>query len=249
MNPPSRSIRPLLLVALLGFSILAANADPLADARTRFSEGEYSQAAELFEKAAASNPPSAGLYFELGRTYAALDDNARAALNFRRALLLNPGLTPAATALRTAEVDLGIPARATTWTDRLATFVPMDPLTLGGTLLLWIGAFLLLPAIFHSPRRRYSLPISLLVAGAACLTVVFLTDPRIAARDVSVVLTDSGVTLRKSPIENAETVATVPPGTPVRVLSQHGRWFFGRLASGTEGWFPSEGIVRLVPTT
>jgi len=228
---------------------MLAGADVLTDARTRFQDGEYEQAAKLFEQALDESPPGAAGFFELGRALTKSGQEARAALNYRRALVLDPRFAPAASALQAANVALGLPASRRTWQDRVVERIPLDALTLAGTVLHWVGAFVGLAAFFSQGvrgRRLFS-GVVVLLFGGVLLLVVWLCDPRISLANSAMVLTNGGTSFLTSPAEQSEKIAALPQGTLLRVLSQRGRWFYGELPNGKKGWFLTEGIVPVIP--
>lgn len=236
----------ILLLVVLGSHALG---DTLADARARFQDGEYEQSAKLFEQALEKSPPSAAVFFELGRAVNKSGQDARAALNFRRALVLDPRFSPARTALQEVNLALGIPPAKPDWRSEILERIPLDTLTFAGTLLFWIGAFLGLIAFLPVPTSRGRLTLGLfsLFAGVCCLLLVWLCDPRIMLSNAAVVLTNGGTTLLSSPADQSEKIASLPQGSLVQVLSQRGRWFYGQLPGGMRGWFLTEGIVPLIP--
>lgn len=238
-----------IIAAILAHASCAV-ASTLDDARARFNEREFDKAAALFEKATTSGPPSAGVYFELGRTYSELGDEARAALNFQRSLLLDARFAPARTALAKTETELGLPRRAPAWQTLVASRVPMDPLALAGTILFWLAAFLFLAGAFSKRKLgRFVGAFCLLLLAAILITTVFLCDPRITGRSAAMILTTGGATALSSPADQSEKVASLPQGSVIEILSQRGRWFYARLPGGAKGWVLTEGIVPLIPAS
>lgn len=242
----SRWIFPLIALLCVGSR---AAADVLQDARARFQEGEYAQAAKLFEQSLEKTPPSAAVFFELGRALTKSGQDARAALNYRRTLILDPGFTPASTALQAANLALGIPPQKKDWRGMVLERIPLNAVTLAGTVLFWAGAFIGLAAFLPPlPRRRRLVAGGLLfAAGISLLAVVWLCDPRITMTNDAIVLTNGGSVLLTSPAEQSEKLASLPQGSLLTILSQRGRWFYGELPSGVKGWFLTEGIVPLIP--
>lgn len=236
-----------VLFALIISCLPCLHADTLLDARARFASGEYEQAARLFEQSLEQQVPNAGVFYELGRAFSKAGNNARAALSFRRALILDPRFSAARSALRESEMALGIsPPGKTDWRDIVIERMPMDFLTLAGTAIFWIGAFWLLLAVFRS-RRGFSWGASLILIGLLVLALVWLCDPRITHRAQAMVLTHGGTTVLNAPADQSEKIANMPEGGVVRLLSQRGRWFYGELPTGTKGWFLTEGIVPVIP--
>ena len=246
-NPAFRTVS-LFVLALLFTAALRA--DVIADARARYAEGEYQQAAKLFEQAIETAPPRAAVFFEFGRCLRQAGQDGRAALSFQRALVLDPRFTPAAVALAETNTDLGIPKPAITWRDRVLEHVPMDTLTLAGTGLFWAGAFTVtLLFLLHATRRRgwYAMGILCVAAGVGALALAWLCDPRVAGRNTAMVLTSGGASVLNAPAEQSEKIAALREGTKVIILSQRGRWFYGEVPGGSRGWFLTEGIVPIIP--
>ena len=238
-----------LVVALILVLGTFARADILSDARARFRDGEYEQAAKLFEQSLEKSPPSAAVFYELGRALNKTGQEARAALNFRRALILDPRFVPARSALQEANLALGIPPAKQDWQAQVLERIPLDALALAGTVMFWAGAFLSLAA-FHAPafrRGRLVMGFLLLLLGVSLLSVAWLCDPRISLANTAVVLTNGGSSLRSSPADQSEKIASLPQGGIIDILSQRGRWFYGQVPGGSKGWFLTEGIVPLIP--
>ncbi len=244
------AIRAASLFALFILFAASLRADVLADARARYAEGEYQQAAKLFEQALETAQPSAAVFFEFGRCLRQAGQDGRAALNFQRSLILDPRFTPAAVALAETNTDLGIPKSAASWKDRVLEHVPMDTLALTGTALFWAGAFAVtLLFLLRAVRRRgwYALGMICLATGIGALALSWICDPRITDRNTAMVLTKGGASVLSSPAEQSEKVASLREGTQVQILSQRGRWFYGEVPGGTRGWFLTEGIVPIIP--
>lgn len=243
-------LRAALLPAAALFLLQPARADVLADARARYAEGEYQQAAKLFEQAIETAPPRAAVLFEFGRCLRQAGQDGRAALNFQRALVLDPRFTPAAVALMETNTDLGIPKPTVTWQDRVLERIPMDTLTVTGTVLFWLGAFTVtLLSLLRATRRRgsYALGALCLAAGIAALVLAWICDPRITDRNTALVLTSGGASVLNAPADQSEKIASLREGTEVKILSQRGRWFYGQVPGGARGWFLTEGIVPIIP--
>ena len=238
--------RALAIAAAVMAPALWLKADVLPDARARVAEGEFAQAAKLFEQAIESSAPSAAVFFEYGRCLRQNGQDAEAALNFRRALILDPRFSPASAALAETNADLGLPQVAPGWRERVGEHVPMDPLAILGASLFWWGAFAVVLSAARGRRGFLAFGITAIFAGAAAIVLVWLCDPRIAGHNAAIVLA-SGVTARTSPVDQSEKVASLPEGSTIKILSQRGRWFYGRLPGDRTGWFPAEGIVPIIP--
>lgn len=222
----------------------------LSDARARYAEGEFKQAAKLFEQFLESSAPQAAVYYELGRSFRLSGQDARAALSFRRALVLDPRFAPARAALQETDADLAIPRVSPGWKQRVVERVPLEGLALVGTLLTWAAAFVLAVLLLRrapAGRPMLALGVAALLFGAAAITLAWICDPRISERNDAMVLATGGTTLLAAPADQSEKIAALPEGAIVKILSQRGRWFYGQTGSGQRGWFLTEGIVPVIP--
>ena len=237
----------LMLFLMLAASIPSLRADALADARARFSDGEFDKSVKLYEQSLETGEPSAAVFYELGRAFAKTGKEARAALNFRRALVLDPQFVPATNALRESNVALGIAPEKPSWQSKVLDRAPMDALAMGGAAVFWLGAFIGIFAVRARRRGRLAMGILLIIVGAAAVAAVWQCDPRITSRTEALVLRNGGADLLSSPTDQSEKLAAMPEGSAVKILSQRGRWFYGQLSGGLRGWFLTEGIVPVIP--
>ncbi len=236
-----------ILLASMAMGHLS-RADLLTEARDRLANGEREAAAALFQRHLDSAAPSAAIYYELGQLHESADKSADAALDYNRALLLDPAFTPAREALQAANRDLGIPTPPLDWRDKVAAAVPPDALTAGGSIGFWAGAFLLLAPLFRGKKNGRFIGVVLLLLGSASFLLGWATDPRMLhAREV-MILNPGGTPLQRTPTDDPTgKITTLSPGTLINVLGTSGRWFHGQLPGGQQGWFLQEGTQPLLP--
>ena len=84
-------------------------AEPVANAISAYEAGDFAKSAREFEMALASGPKSAGLYYNLGQALKKQGETGPAALNFRRAMMLDPQIIDARISLSDIERSKGIP--------------------------------------------------------------------------------------------------------------------------------------------
>jgi tetratricopeptide (TPR) repeat protein len=240
-----------LLATLLAVLMpaLASHADFLADARDRVANGEHESAVPLFEKHLQASPPSAEVYFELGKAQEAAGREAEAALAFRRTLILDPSFAPAREALRNANIQLGLPAAPGGWRSAVASRVSPDLFANAGAILFWIGAFALATGLFFSGRRALKISaIALAVLGLGLVALAWLVDPRVGESRDAVILAREGAALYRTPSEDeSQKLTTLGQGTVLKILSVRGRWFHGELPGGQRGWFLQKGTEMVIP--
>lgn len=242
----SRLLAPLLAILVLASPTLAT---PLADARGRVANGEHASAIPFFERHLQASPPSAEVYFELGRALEAAGDEARAALAFRRTLILDPAFTPARTALRNANIQLGLAAPQPPWLSAVASRVSLDLLANLGALLFWAAAFLFALGVFFSTRRALQLSaLAFAAIGLAAVALSWAADPRVGEARAAMILAREGAALYRTPsVDDSQKITTLGPGSVLKILSVHGRWFHGELPGGQRGWFLQKGTEIVIP--
>jgi tetratricopeptide (TPR) repeat protein len=237
-------MRTIFLLALAAVSTAFG-----ADAQSSFEAHKYSDAAQQQAQALATAPPNAEGYYNLGIASEKAGDPAQAALNYERALLLDPGLRPARNALGTLAASKSIPIPPHAWTDDVTAVVHPDMLVLLGTALFWAGAFGLLIAAQARRRRGVAttLAILALILGTAAQTAGWLSDGRLAAARPAVVTAKEGAEVLTAPANNSTPVVSLPPGTPVGVLSPRGAWTYIDVNGGARGWVQTERLTPVVP--
>jgi tetratricopeptide (TPR) repeat protein len=236
------------------FSFVLAVASPLQadlilDGKTAFAKGEYPAAADAFRSALSTNGPSAGVYYNLAMAEQKSGQRAEAALSLRRALTLDPRMVDARIALSDIERSQGVPLAPSSWRDIVAEHAPIKTLLIVGSASAWLGAFLLLFAIFARAGRMLPLAgaAGLLVLGIGIFLLGYLADPRVSDRNVAVVRESEGVPLLSSPANQSATVTRLPAASPVRILQERGEWTFCSAPSGEKGWAPSKSLEAVVP--
>jgi tetratricopeptide (TPR) repeat protein len=241
---------PKIKSAIVGLVLVAtpALAEPVADAFSAYEAGDFSKAAREFETALASGPKSAGLYFNLGQALKKGGEAGPAALNYRRALMLDPRLMDARVALSDIERSKGIPLAPASWKDQLIERVPLFPVMVVGFSVFWMGAFLGLLLAFRRPPNRFGLvaAFALVILGAAIFVSTYLADPRFQWRSGAVVVAADGVSLLSAPAERSPVVAKLPTASLLRVVSTSGEWAYAKANDGKTGWLPRNSITDLV---
>jgi tetratricopeptide (TPR) repeat protein len=238
---------------LIFFFVLAVasplQADLVLEAKAAFAKGEYLAAADAFRSALSTSGPSAGLYYNLAMAEQKSGQRAEAALSLRRALMLDPRMADAQIALSDIERSQGIPLAPSSWREIVAEHAPIETLLIAGSVSAWLGAFLLLFAIFARAGRMLPLAgaAGLLVLGVGIFLLGYLADPRVSERNVAVVRDSEGVALLSSPATQSATVTRLPAASSVRILQGRGEWTFCSAPGGEKGWTPSKSLEAVVP--
>jgi tetratricopeptide (TPR) repeat protein len=240
--------RKFSLVGLL-LTALWAKADTLQEGNAAFAKGDYPAAIRAFESTLAARGPSAGIYYSLGTAEQKDGQYPRAAANFRRAILLDPRLGDARIALSEIERSHGVSSVPSSWRERVAERAPLKALLVAGSIVAWLGAFLLLFTVFARGGRFLPLAgaMSLVAAGVGLFAVGFLADPRVCEKNVAVVSQKEGAALLSSPADQSPAILRLPGASPVRVLGRSGEWTYCGAPAGERGWIPSKSLEAVVP--
>jgi tetratricopeptide (TPR) repeat protein len=238
-----------ILLSLVIGNLAIAEGDSIIDAASSaYESGDFAKASRDFETALASGDKSFGLYYNLAMSQKKEGQAGNAALNLRRAILLEPRNVDARVALSDIERSKGIPMPASDWKAKFAEHLPLLPFLVCGFVLFWAGAFLgLFGAFQNQGYGRLVSGVLVAVAGAAIFSAAYVSDPRFAWRESSIVTSSEGVALLKSPAERSEAVAKLPSGSMVRIVRINGEWAYAKLPDGKSGWLLAGGLTRLVP--
>ncbi len=229
---------------------ISVQADTIQDGKVAFSKGDFAEAIRSFESALAKAGPSAGLYYSLGIARQKSGERAQAAVDLRRAIMLDPRMVDARMALSEIERSQGVASIPAGWRERVAERVPLKALVITGCALAWLGAFALLFAIFLRSERFLPLAgaLSLVAVGTGSFLVGYLADPRVSERNTAVVSEKAGVTLLSAPADQSATVIRLPGAASVQILKRSGDWTFCSAPGGERGWVPGKFLEPVVPT-
>lgn len=240
----------LVFFVFLFLGVVApVRADLIAEGKAAFARGDFPAAAEAFRSALSALGPSAALYYNLAIVEQKSGQRAQAALNLRRAIMLDPRMTDARMALSEIERSQGVPPARPGWRELVAEHAPMNTLLILGCALAWLGAFLFLLVIFVKGGRMLPMTgaIGLLALGVAIFLFGYLADPRVSERNVAIVSQSEGVPLLSAPADQSAAVTRLRAAASVRILQERGDWTFCSAPSGEKGWAPSKSLERVVP--
>jgi tetratricopeptide (TPR) repeat protein len=238
-----------LSFVFLFLATLCVRADIIQDGNAAFAKGDYPAAIRAFESALATQGASAGLYYSLGIAKQKDGQRAQAAVNLRRAIMLDPRMTDARMALSEIERSQGVPSVPASWREFVAERAPLKALLITGCTLAWLGAFLLLFVVFAKGGRLLPVAgaVGLVAVGTGIFLIGYLADPRVSERDAAVVSEKEGVTLLSAPADQSAAVLRLPGAAPLRILRRSGEWTFCSAPGGERGWAPSKSLEPVLP--
>jgi len=213
-----------------------------------YAEGDYGAAREAYEQLVRAGSRNSAVYLNLGHADFRLGRDVAAAINYRRALALDPGNTAARSSLEHVLGKLGVPAPGLGAAEIVGQYISFDLLVLIGSMLFWAGILLFVFAVFSATRRTGLALLGVLVAvvGATLVALSWAGDSRVALAQTSIVTGDA-VDARSTPADNAQKLADLPLGTPVRILAARDDWSLVRLPVGVDGWVRSAALEPVFP--
>lgn len=213
-----------------------------------YAQGDYRAARDAYEQLVKAGSRDPAVFLNLGHADFRLGRDVSAAINYRRALALDPANTAARSSLEHVMGKLGVPAPGLGAAEIVGQYISFDLLVLLGSLLFWAGLLLLVYAVFSTPRRTAWALLGIFVAviGATAVAISWAGDSRIALARTSIVIGDA-VDARSTPADNAPKLADLPLGTPVRVIAARDDWSLVRLPIGVDGWVRSAALEPVFP--
>lgn len=242
-------IRCFLMALFLGAALSAHASSDFDAANEQFGSGRYDEAARGYHLALDKGIQAAEVYYNLGLAETKAGKVAQASLSFQRALTLNPALEPARGELLALSEKSNIEVPEATWINRLASAIPLESWWVGGAVVAWLGAFIILGGLFARTRRGTLLILGVIIFifGKAALVLAWTSDPLIQNQDLVVLTTEGPNRLRSAPVDNSETVLSLAGGSTVAVLSERGKWAYCASLDGKRGWVERTGIQPVIP--
>ncbi len=236
----------LLLWALVG-GVLAGPPEMLEEANSAYVEGDFEEAARLWEALIEAGHPTGDLYYNLGNALYRQGEVPRAVLAWRRARVLSP---------RDGDIDANLDRARRLVEDRLETNgepglffwqAMLSTSEQGWLAAALVGLLGLLGVASRLRRERYpALPAALIGVPALLLvasTVDALQDP------LGGVLLAPAVEVRSAGGTGAGVVLfTLHAGAEVRCGETLGSWLLVSLPDGRKGWVPTRAVGLVDPS-
>lgn len=244
-------MKTIFLSSLVALVFAAVSlADTIQNGNSAFAAGDYAGAARAYETALSAGPKSAGLYFNLASAQLKEGKKADAAVNLRRALMLDPQMVDARMALSELEKSQGVVVQSG-WEQTVAENAPLWGVAIVGCGLAWLGAFVFLFGVFKSRGKLLPIFAALvcLALGGGLLFASYWADPLIREAKSGVVSAENGVTLLAAPADKSTTVAKLPACAPVKILHESAGWAYCETTEGAKGWTSAKDLTFVLPST
>lgn len=219
-----------------------------------YRQANYPAAIEAYESILSSGWESPELYYNLGNAYYRNNQNAKAILNYERALRLRPSMSDAKANLALANshtTDRITPLPQfilTRWHQSLLTHTSPSLWSLLSLLLLALigGSIVGLKLGATITLRKASL-ITLtasLILMVATVVMLISTSSHLRSHSEAIVM-DNAIAVKSSPEPQSADKLILHEGTKVRIVDQLTDWCKIQIADGTIGWCPVETIERI----
>lgn len=244
----AKKILLLLLIAVTGAAGTArAENDTFNEALSAYAGGDYDAARRGFEELVKAGSLDPAVFLNLGHADYRLGRTVPAAINYRRALALDPSNTAARSSLEHVLAELGVPAPGLGFAEIVGKYISFDLLVLLGSLLFWAGLLLVVFAVFSGGRRRGLVVLGVLIAvlGATAVAVSWAGDSRIALAQTAMITGNTEAL--SAPAANAQKLADLGKTQVVRIMAERDGWSLVRLPIGVDGWVRSDLLEPIFP--
>ncbi len=232
----------LLLWLVLGVGLVRAEISPAATnlfaaGLESYQTGQFAEAAKVF-RTLASNQPAAGTLVNLGLTEWRRGRAGAAIQAWEQALWVDAFDQRARNNLRFARETAGLDAPRLAWYETASTWLPTNSWAWIAGVGLWLAlGMVTLPVVFRWRKSSWHQALAALGLGVFLLSVP--AHIGVVTRSQIGYVLDRKTPLRLTPTEDADSLATLTAGEPVRQVRLHGDYSFVRTHSGT-GWIERE---------
>jgi hypothetical protein len=234
----------LLVVGLCCVRAFAGPEGDFAVANRAYAEGDFAAALRAYERTLAGELHANALY-NLGNTCFRLGKPGAAALCYERALVLRPRHPDAVANLRLAREKSGARLLEQPWWEKALTWFAPGTAT---AIALGAGWIFLLTAASQVWRKRrgpafWASLSGVIVAAMYGGAIYWMTAER---GQFAIVIAERTI-VHSEPAEHSAAGESLPGGSQVRVLGEHGAWVYCKLPGGQRGWVSASEVDFLLP--
>ena len=248
-----RIILFLSLILCFGLAVSAQTA-AMKQANDLYADGNYSDAAKIYEKILSTEGVAPELYYNLGNAYYKSNETGKSILNYERALRLSPRFEDAKFNLELAQLKV-VDNIAQTPTFFVGRWIEnlIKLLTSNQWLIVSFSVFLfclILAFLFvFAPSlvlRKSSFYVGLVFAIISLLSLILsgVRKDQMVNHSDAIVMTGV-VTVKSSPDKSGTDLFQLHEGTKVAVKSTLGKWTEIKLGNGNIGWVEQENIENI----
>ena len=245
----------LFLLPFVAFSFAQESDDiTIEKANELYSQGEYLQAANIYEQIIQEQGIAPELYYNLGNSYYKANEIARSILNYERALRLNPKFEDAKFNLQLAQTKIvdNIKEEDTFFIKRWVQVIG-ELLTSNQWLYLSCALFILALAgillfVFGSSKglrkTSFALAIVFVIISAISLTYSISRKRQLTNHEQAIVMMGI-ITVKSSPDKSGTELFELHEGTKVTIKNHLGEWSEIVIGDGRRGWVEKRQIEEI----
>lgn len=226
----------------------------IENANELYSQGEYIQAAHMYEQIIQEQGVSPELYYNLGNAYYKANEIGHSILNYERALRLSPNFEDAKFNLQLAQEKVvdKIKEEDTFFIKRWILDIG-EALTSNQWLFLSCTLFVVsligfLFFVFGSSKKlrktSFAISIALLIISVISLTYSIHRKKQFTNHKQAIVMTGT-ITVTSSPDKSGTELFELHEGTKVTIKSQLGEWNEIVIGDGRRGWIQKQQIEQI----
>jgi tetratricopeptide (TPR) repeat protein len=226
----------------------------LQQANELYAQGEYLQAANLYERILQEQGVAPELFYNLGNAYFKAHDIARAILNYERALRLNPRFADARYNLELAELrvlDNITPAETfflKRWIDKLVSNYTSNQWFYFSWAMFILGLVGALLFVFGRSRalRKSAFTVAIVVFAVSALTLTFAVVRKNQFQNQNDAIVMIGViSVKSAPDRSGTDLFELREGTKVHIRTTLGDWVEIMIGDGRIGWVERRQIEQI----
>jgi tetratricopeptide (TPR) repeat protein len=235
----------LVLLALPLFSMADDNTSLFEQGNAAYAKGQYTQAAQDYQKIVDAGYQSVAVYFNLGNAYYRTGDIASSILYYEKAHKLAPSDEDINANIRFANARTSDKVEplpeffVTKWWNSVILFFSVNTLATLSVLFMLGGCGLLIFYLFtNSGWAKRSAFYTSMVVIVAAIVFVFMANRQesyFGGHQQAIIFSNS-VTAKNEPDANGKPLFIVHEGTKVNVLQQTDTWMEVELPNGNAGW-------------
>jgi tetratricopeptide (TPR) repeat protein len=249
-----RNVLLIVLFFLASLTFAAENQVILAKANKAYTDGLYTNAADLYKQVLNSGYESWELYYNLGNSYYKMNDFASAILYYERAKKLNPGNEDINFNLKVTNnkiADKIEPLPEMFYKHWYMNLVELFPVDHWARITILSFIFSLFLALLYVISQRVYLRKIGFWAGIVFLLISLLSfhfsyqNYKTLKNNTEAIIFAPTVTIKSSPDEKSIDLFVLHEGTKVKILDNIGNWYEIRIANGSVGWLPVSSVEKI----
>lgn len=227
-----------------GLTARAENPREFEEANQFYAQGKFQDAKQRYDALVKSGNWSAHLFYNLADAEWKLGNPGAAALNYERALALEPSLPEARANLQFLQGQTGAKLEPARWWRRLLANWSANAYAVMAAAGAWIAIFFVAAIALRRRAESGARWLGAAVGALACaygLGGAFLYERNGALA----IVTAKRAEARFAPTDTAPIADTLPTASRVRVLQERGPWTYAELPGGARAWVATDAIARV----